>query len=413
MSATDSGLAERPAHVRPEWVLDFDLFNLPGAQEDVQLAMRAFQQAGPDLFWTPRNGGHWVATRAGAIETLQRDYARFSSDSYLIPKKPPEMPKEIPLECDPPRHTTLRRPLTATLTPRVVRGLDDRIRALCIELIENVYARGSCEFIGEIGQVLPISIFLDLVELPREDRLMLKPITQQVVHSPTQAGRAEGFQQINEYLAPFIRARRENPGTDLLSAVVNAPDGDAKISEANAFCYASIVLFGGLDTVSSTLGFVARYLARNPGTRREIIENLDDESFMRTASEELLRRHGVALTARVVVSDTELAGLPLKRGEMVLVLHPLTGLDERVVPDPLTLNLRRNPIGSHAIFSSGAHSCPGSVLARHELSIFLQEWLRRIPDYDVMPGTVPKTTTAPVSCLTEMYLSWQPEADAR
>jgi cytochrome P450 len=408
MLETPSSLAPRPPHVRPEWVLDFDLFDLPGAQEDAQLAMRAFQQAGPDLFWTPRNGGHWVATRAAAIAELQRDYARFSNDSYLVPKKPPEMPKEIPLECDPPRHTTLRRPLTAALTPRVVRGLEERIRALSIELIENVYARGTCEFIDEIGQALPITIFLDLVDLPRADRQLLKPITKQVVHSPTQAERALGYRQIYDYLAPYISARRADPGTDILSAIVNAMDGDEKISEENAFCYASLVLFGGLDTVASSLGFIARYLARNPQTRREIVDNLDDEAFIRTAAEELLRRHGVALTARLVVQDTELAGMPLKADEMVLILHPLTGLDERVIPDPLKLDLRRSPIGSHAIFSTGPHSCPGSVLARREVAIFLQEWLRRIPDYHLTPGAVPKTVTGPVSCLTEMHLSWQP-----
>jgi cytochrome P450 len=97
---------------------------------------------------------------------------------------------------------------------------------------------------------------------------------------------------------------------------------------------------------------------------------------------------------------------------MVLVMHPLTGLDERVVANPLQLDLRRHPIGSHAIFGNGPHSCPGAVLARHELTIFLQEWLRRIPDFEVTPGTVPKTTTGAVSCLTELHLSWKPDAGA-
>src|ERR1700759_396428 len=149
-----------PAHVPPALVIDFDLWNIPGSEEDAQLAMRAVQQASPDVFWTPRNGGHWVVTRAADIDTLQRDVSRFSNDCYVVPKKPPEIPKELPLECDPPRHTALRRPLTAALLPRQVMLLEDRIRSLTIELIDQVHARGTCEFVAEIAKALPIFIFL-------------------------------------------------------------------------------------------------------------------------------------------------------------------------------------------------------------------------------------------------------------
>ena len=408
MVDTASPLAPRPDHVPPELVFDFDLFDIPGADYDVQLAMRAYQQRCDSLFWTPRNGGHWVAMRAADLRVMQRDYAVFSNSSYLIPRKPPDMPKELPLECDPPRHTMLRRPLTSGLMPRVVKRLEQGIRSLAIELIENVYAKGSCEFVGDIAQALPIAVFLDLVELPREDRAALRPISEQVVHGQTQAEREEGYRKVYEYLRPHILERRASPRDDLLSAVVNVQDGDRRISEADAFSYASLVLFGGLDTVASLLGFVARYLIRDERIRRELIANLNDEDYLRTASEELLRRNGVASTARLVMRDTELNGLKLKEGDMVLTLHQMAGLDERMIPDPLTLDLRRSPIGTHTIFSSGPHSCPGSMLARRELTIFLQEWLKRIPDYEIVPGTKPKTATAPVCCLTEMYLRWQP-----
>ncbi|RYD84837.1 MAG: cytochrome P450, partial [Sphingomonadales bacterium] len=96
----------------------------------------------------------------------------------------------------------------------------------------------------------------------------------------------------------------------------------------------------------------------------------------------------------------------LKADDMICVLHPLSGLDERFIADPLTLDLRRTPINTHTIFSGGPHACPGAVLARRELKIFLQEWLRRIPDYDLAPGTQPRTTTAPVCCLADLHLVW-------
>ena len=190
-----------PAHVPPALVVDFDLWNIPGATEDVQLAMRAVQQRSPDIFWTPRNGGHWVAMRAADIDVIQRDFTRFSNDCYVVPKKPPEIPKELPLECDPPRHTALRRPLTAALMPRQVMALEGRIRALTVELIDKVYARGTCEFIAEIAQALPIFIFLDLVDLPRSDAPILLPIAEQVVHGATPEERGAGFASVRRDLA--------------------------------------------------------------------------------------------------------------------------------------------------------------------------------------------------------------------
>ena len=406
MADIDPGLVKRPGHVPPELVFDFDLFDMPGSQDDIQLAMRAFQQNCPDVFWTPRNGGHWVVTRADDIARMHQDWQHFSNDSYLIPKKPPELPKEIPLECDPPRHTELRRPLTLALMPKEVHAIEDQIRTLAIELIERVRPLGRCEFVDEVGQALPIGIFLDLAGLPREDRYQLQSITHETVHSPTQEQRFAGYAKLHDYLGAIIRERREHPGDDIISKIVNVTDGGERISEANAFAYAGLVLLGGLDTVASLLGLVIRYLARNDDVRREIIAHLDDEAFMRSASEELMRRHGVAVTARLVVEDIELKGAQLKAEDMICVLHPLAGLDERFISDPLTLDLRRPPVNTHTIFSGGPHVCPGSVLARRELKIFLQEWLRRIPDFDLAPGTQPRTTTAPVCCLYDLQLVW-------
>ena len=126
-----------------------------------------------------------IVARHVAGDTLQSDHTRFSNETYVVPKKPPEFPKELPLECDPPRHTALRRPLTAAFLPRQVMQLEQAIRDLSIDLVEKVYAQGTCEFTKDIAQVLPIFIFLDLVDLPRSDAPILLPIAERVVHGAT------------------------------------------------------------------------------------------------------------------------------------------------------------------------------------------------------------------------------------
>lgn len=398
--------ADKPAHVPAERVIEFDMYHIPGAHEDVQLAYRAIQQSAPEIFWTPYNGGHWVATRAEDIETMQRDHTRFSHQRIVIPKMPPEAPRQIPLEVDPPEHGGYRRPLMRALLPNVVNALEDKITGIAAGLIEGFQARGECEFIGEFASILPINVFLDLVDLPRGDRDYLLPLTEDSVRGSTIEARMAAHQAVANYLQKWIVERRERPGEDLLSQLVNAEIDGEKISHADATSFATLVLFGGLDTVASMLGFVARFLALNPDHRREIAARLDDEKFLKTAIEELLRRHGIANTARFITGDFEYKGLQFREGEMILPPNLLVGLDERKVDDPLKVDFSRPFPIPHSTFGNGPHTCPGAVLARRELKTFLQEWLRRIPDFEIKPGTRPVLATGMVNGVLRLELAW-------
>ncbi len=173
-------LAAKPDHVPEDLVVKFDLFNLPGGEHDVQLACRAFQNAERPIFWTPHNGGHWVVTTAEDIETVMSDYEHFSSKRIAIPNVSYEMlPKLIPIELDPPEHAAYRKPLTRALLPKEVNVLDEKVRRVCQDLVDEVAPRGACEFVNDFALAFPIMIFLDLVELPREDRHYLVPLVAQ------------------------------------------------------------------------------------------------------------------------------------------------------------------------------------------------------------------------------------------
>lgn len=396
----------RPDHVPADRVVHFDIYDVPGADEDIQLAYRAFQQKHPDIFWTPANGGHWVATRADDIEAIQRDHERFSHRRITIPPMPPEYPRQIPLEVDPPEHAAYRRPLTRALLPRVINALEAKVTDLAIQLVEELKPRGECEFIEDFAKILPIAVFLDLVDLPRADRTLLLPLAEDAVRGTSIDARHRAHAGIAAYLMPWIEARRATPGDDLLSQIVNADINGERISQAEAIAFASLVLFGGLDTVASSLGFIANFLARNPDHRRQLRERLDDNSFMQGAIEELLRRHGVANTARVVTRDMEFKGVQLRAGDMILPPNLLYGLDERKVEDPLRVDFTRPFPVPHATFGNGPHTCPGAVLARREIKAFLTEWLRRIPDFEIKPGTKPRLATGMVNGVLSLELSW-------
>ncbi|MBV9840093.1 MAG: cytochrome P450 [Sphingomonadaceae bacterium] len=396
----------RPDHVPEALVVDFDLYDLPGLQDDPQLAMRAFQQSAPDIFWTPRNGGHWVATRAEDIDVMQKDHVRFSHHNVVLPKKPDDAPRELPLEVDPPRHTALRRPLTMALLPKVVSKLEASVRSLTVSLIEGFRDKGACEFVSEFAQILPISVFLDLVELPREDRHHLLPIVENSVRARDPDVRQGAQEAIYRYIGDTVRERRAKPGEDLLSRLINVEVDGGKISEAEAISYATLVLFGGLDTVAGMLAFVARFLALHPEQRRDLAGNVGNEAFLRNAIEELLRRHGLANTVREITADMEYKGVRFRKGEVILPPNMLYGLDERKVDDPLKVDFRRRAPIRHAIFGQGPHTCPGAVLARRELKIFLEEWLPRIPDFAITPGKRVRVESGLVFGVLELHLCW-------
>ena len=400
----ERALAPRPEHVPAELVRDFDLYDIPGAAEDIQAAYRAIQQASPDIFWTPHNGGHWVATRGEDIVEMQRDYNRFSHQHIVLPPMP-DAPRQIPLEMDPPEHARYRRPLMQALLPSIVSELESKVRQVAIDAVERLLPRGECEFVEDFAKVLPIHVFLELVELPLDDKAYLLTLAEDSVRGRDAETRGRSQQLMGAYLLPWIRARRETPGNDLLSKLVNVDIGGERISEAEATSYATLVLFGGLDTVAGMIAFIARFLAQNPEQRRQLVERLDDDAFVKNAIEEMVRRHGLANTARVIAGDFDYKGVSFRAGDRILPANLFVGIDDRINPDPLVVDFtREKPV--HAAFGNGAHACPGAVLARREIRIFLQEWLSRIPDFRIKPGSRPVLATGMVNGVLRLELVW-------
>ena len=265
-----SALVARPGHVPEELVVEFDMYNVPGGDKDAQGAFAAVQRTSPNIFWTPYNGGHWVATRAADVEAMLRDPEAFSSQRVFIPRDD-SAPRTLPLESDPPVHTQMRRPLTLGLMSKAIDAMEHNVRDLAVELIESFLARGECDFMAEFANVLPMEIFLDLVNLPRAERTRLVPIVENFIKGGTVEARQQAQLEIMAYISGVVEERRSAPGEDLGSKVVNATVDGERISDDVALSYMTLLLFGGLDTIASMLGFITRFLAESPGHRKQLV----------------------------------------------------------------------------------------------------------------------------------------------
>ncbi|QJQ01453.1 cytochrome P450 [Herbaspirillum rubrisubalbicans] len=393
-----------PQHVPPHVVIDFDKDAPEGFEDDVHLAWAKLHD-GPDIVWTPRHGGYWIATRAEDIDVMQMDHARFSHAVVSVPKRPDHVPL-VPLELDPPEHTPFRALLSPAFGPKPVHELEADVRALTNSLIDGFIERGECEFVDEFAKRLPIAIFLQLVNLPMEDRDHLLELTEKSVRARSPADQVAAFSGLQAYVGKWIAERRARPGTDLFSKIVNARVDGREYTPQETFGMLSNVLFGGLDTVAATLGFVARCLAEQPQLRRELVA---DPALMGPAIEEFLRRYPVPQTTRVITHDFEYKGLQFKAGELIMLPKTLHSLDERRFPDPLKVDIRRKA-QRHAGFGDGPHRCPGAGLARMEVRVFIEEWLRRIPEFWIDPNNKPRCTTGTTNAMVTLKLQWSKPA---
>ena len=382
-------------------VADVDIFNLDGVQDDVQLAWRRLQQAYPDIFWTPKNGGHWIATRAADIRHIQSEHQSFSNGQTFIPAT--QLPsKLIPLNLDPPEHGPFRAVFAPAFTSSGLDALEQQARTIAIDLIEFLRPKGQCEFVRDFAEKLPIIVFLKMMDLPLEDREYLLGLSRQNIDPSAPEVRVEAHKLLSAYIGDHIENRKKKPGSDLLSRIISANVGDRTIQPDEALSMSTLLLFGGLDTVASLMSFAMCFLATHPEHRRELGQN---SSLLPAAIEEMIRRHGIANSVRVVRHDHEYKGVPFRQGDLVCLPTSLAGLDDREVDKPLIVDFQRKR-SRHAAFGHGPHVCPGSMLARRELGVLLKEWLLRIPNFGLKSGTKPAFRGARLNGVTELQLQW-------
>jgi cytochrome P450 len=205
-----------------------------------------------------------------------------------------------------------------------------------------------------------------------------------------------------EYLAPLVDARRAHPGDDMLSGMLNADIGGRTLTRDEALSLSTQVLVAGLDTVVNVLGFIMCELAVNAGLRADLRARGADTL---PVVNELFRRFGLVSIAREVRHDTGFYGVHLKAGDMIAIPTQVHGLDPAVNPDPLVIDPARKR-ARHSTFGSGAHMCPGQELARKEVAITLEEWLKRIPDFAIGAQSDLSPVPGIVGALRRVELVW-------
>ena len=374
-----------PAHVPKELIRSIGLTFGPEFLAAPHDYMAKLHETMPPIYYDVNDYGNaWHLLKHEDAFFMLRHPEIFTNEGATpFPRDPDDYFYFIPIEIDPPHHRKYRAILEPIFSPKGVLALEGKIRDLANELIDQMIASGECEFTTDFGRPLPVSVFLDLMGLPQEKRDTFVKWAVDLLHSNDRTIMAEAMRVISAYLKEVIAEKTKNPDDHVISRIVHATVDGRPMSPPEIFGFVIFLFIGGLDTVFATLNNIWLWLANNPDRRKEMI---NDPGNINAQVEELLRVWSVTFSGRVLAQDFELRGVKMKKGDRVTAILPACNYDAEVFPNPTAVDFHR-PRKPILAFAGGVHSCMGAHLARLEIKVALQEWLRRIPEFSLKPGT--------------------------
>jgi len=394
-----------PPHVPAHLVFDFDIYADGRVTDDVQASYAVAIDAAPDVFWTPRNGGHWMVRRLEDIAEVVKDPEHFSAREMQIPRVP-NPPMFIPLSLDPPDNQLYRTVLMPRFSAKAIRELEPKVREWAVRIVEEAAGQGHCDFVVDVASRFPVSVFMELMGLPLPRLREFRELADAFFNAHDPAAIEATSAQILGLLGELIALRRAQPADDLVTELVTVTPDGRKLSDDEILAMCFVLFLGGMDTVTNVTGFAFRQLAADPQLQARLAANpADIPKFV----DEALRAFGVINTPRLVVKDCERFGVPFRAGDMVLCLLSVSGRDERKNANPAVFDIDRvQP--SHLTFSTGPHLCIGHILARSEIRVLTEEWLKRVPAFTAQPDAPSGFRIGTVTAIQSLPLRWDAAA---
>lgn len=340
----------------------------------------------------PEDPGFWAVTRHADILTVSRDSETFLSGKGVLFDTVPEELLEASqsfLAMDAPRHTLIRKLVHSAFTPRQVARIESSIKDNAKAIVAELKVAGSgVDFVEQCAKELPIRTLSDMVGIPESER-------QQVAHAADALvswadpiyldGRnalevlvANQF-YLHQVANQLAADRRENPGTDLISALVHAEvDGD-RLTDAEVAAFFVLLAVAGNDTTRQATSHALKALTDHPDQRAWLMDDFDDR--IGGAVEEFVRWATPVMTfRRTAAVDVELGGQQIAAGDKVVMFYASGNWDTEVFDHPEVFDLSRKPNPHLGFGGGGRHFCLGAHVARTQLRAIFGELLHQLPD---------------------------------
>lgn len=393
-----------PAHVPADRVFEFNIYGDPRLTEDVQASYQSLHGDASDIFYSPLNGGHWMVTRYEHIFEVVKDYEHFSVREMQIPRieNPPVF---IPLSLDPPTSLPYRQALMPHFSPKAVGAMEPKLRAFAVEFIEEVLARGECDFVHDIAARFPVSVFMELMGMPLDRLRDFRALADEYFKARTNEEIGALGERIVGLMTELVELRRKEPADDLISKMIEFQVDGRPITLGELQSMLFVMFLGGMDTVTNVASYTYRHLAQDSALQARLAA---DPTLIPRFVEEGIRSFGVINTPRIVAKDCERFGVKFREGDMVLCVLPLGSRDDRRFENSAEFDIDRQAL-THLTFSSGPHLCLGHNLARMEIRILTEEWIRRIPAFSLKPGLRHHSRVGTVIAIENLPIRWGAE----
>ncbi len=337
-----------------------------------------------------RYGGTWMPVRHEDVAAVAYDTEHFTSRSVVVSEMrpgPDDLPAPIglspPITSDPPFHTLARRLLLPAFSPKRIAALEPFTRALCVELLDAMAGPTTVDAAVDYAQHIPLRVIVRMLGFPQEDADLFRRFIRMVLEDVDQSAEErqalveEG--ELDAYMDARIAEHLADPQDDLTTYLLDAELDGQKLEPAHVRGTMVLLMIAGIDTTWSAIGAALWHLAQHPADRRRLVAEPD---LMDTAVEEFLRAYAPVTMARLVAQDFDFRGHALKEGDWLLLPFPAANRDPEFFDDPDTVRIDRTD-NRHAAFGLGIHRCIGSNLARMELRVAIEEWMKRYPDFEL------------------------------
>lgn len=355
--------------------------------------------------------GMYVITRFDDVKQVLTDDVNFSNQTVMMGdnRQPtPRQQKVIDLfesegwlpeptlaGRDDPEHKAMRAVFNEAFRPKKIAELDDEVRDLAYQLIDDFIGAGHCEWVSQFAVPLPLVIIGRQMGAEADDMWRIKEWTQAFFHrislmldEEAELDTVRKEIEAQHYFQPIFEQLRSNPDDSLLSVLVNTvidewgrPLND---NELHAEMMADTFV-GGSETTTNAISAGVKLLIENKDIWRQL--KADPDRYLKNFIEEVLRLESpVQGLMRSTRREVTIGGTTIAAGSLLNIRYASANRDASRFSQAAAIDLERKSAGGHMAFGAGKHHCLGAPLARRELYWAFRALLERIDDLWFAPG---------------------------